>query len=189
MATKGIVSKANISITLRNELIGSLRNTEDIIIKESTMSAAGRILPDYVDIKNAYGNPLLLKYIADAVWEVMNKRATCVAAAGNGGIPVAAILSEEHNLRLIIGRDKLKGHGRPTWMDGYMPTNHDSIVIYDDVLTTGKSINKIIKNITDTTTPNIPKFLEAIVAVKRGTEEMIAVNVPVKYLLTREELL
>src|SRR5271157_3658588 len=187
MKTKQGIYRAEIPSGIRNELIENLRGKENMVIKESIGAASGILLPDYVDVKGAYGSPRLLRSMAGAMWAAMDSRVTCVAAAGHGGIPLATALSVEHDLPLILVRDELKNHGRPTWLDGYVPTGRDFVAVVDDVLTTGGSIDRIVKKVTETTAPRTPAVLEAVVVVKRGST--CSGVVPVKYLLTRENLL
>lgn len=154
----------------------------DIIYKEPVELKSGKSSEFYVDVKKAYGYPDILKLICDNLWEQMDKKTTCIATAGYGGLPSATVLSVEHDLKLTLVRDKPKKHGKGGWIDGYVPTKKDKVSIVDDVFTTGESSRKIIKIIE----PTEAEILECLVIVKRGNGEL---NVPLSYLLLAEDLL
>lgn len=136
----------------------------------------------YVDVKKAYGYPEILDLICRQIGKRVGKKTTCAAAAGYGGIPLAAVLSEKYKLKLALVREKPKTHGRNVWIDGYVPGEADGVLIVDDVLTTGKSVKKIIK----TLKPTGAKISGCAVVVKRGKGK---IGIICRHLLTLEELL
>lgn len=44
----------------------------------------------------------------------------CIAASGHQALVAATLLSVKYGLKLTMIRDKLKGHGKPTLLDGYV---------------------------------------------------------------------
>lgn len=168
-------------MTSRVELIERLKQIDIIYPEEVELKHAG-ISNFYVDVKKAYGYPDVMKLIYSAVWEQMDKRTTCIAAAGYGGIPLGKDLSSTYNLHLSMVRDEEKKHGKKGWIDGYVPREEDKISIVDDVFTTGGSLKKIIEIVKQTKA----QILSCHVVVKRGEGNL---EVPLFYLLTPEDLL
>jgi orotate phosphoribosyltransferase len=120
----------------------------------------------YIDLKKMYGFPEVLEMLTEELWKIMNKNATCIAAQGYGGTPVASIIAKDYKLHLILVRDEPKQHGpkKGEMLDGYIPTEKDTVNVYDDVLTTGKSLDEIRKSIE----PTGAKILEYVVGFKRA---------------------
>lgn len=136
----------------------------------------------YMDVKKAYGYPNALDKISEELWDAIDKRTTCIATAGYGGLSPATVISSRHNLYLTFVRDEPKKYGRRGWIDGYVPCERDKIAIIDDVFTTGKSLRKIIKVLERTRA----EILGCYVVVKRGEGK---IKSPLTYLLASEELL
>ena len=121
---------------MAHELVQLLRQL-DIIHRDPVNLKNAGASGVYVDIKKAYGYPVALSWISEDLFEAIDKTATCIAAAGYGGLPPAAEISSQHNLYLTLVRDEPKKHGTARWIDGYIPTNKDRIAVVDDVFTTG----------------------------------------------------
>lgn len=136
----------------------------------------------YIDVKKVHGDPKLLKQISRELWGKIDKRTTCIAAAGHGGLPLAVTLSLEHNLPLVLVRDKPKNHGLSGLIDGHIPKKDDFVSIVDDVFTTGSSLRKTIKALGDIGAT----ILGCYVVVKRGNGKL---PVPLTYLVEAKSLL
>ncbi len=166
---------------MKDELIRRLKELDVIRRELVDLKHAGRS-DYYVDIKKAYGYPDVLNLICGSLWEVIDKRTTCIAAGGYGGVSPATILSKEYDLKLTLIRDEPKKHGKGGWIDGHVPTKQDRVSIIDDVFTTGGSLKKNINVIK----PTGAEILGCHVVVKRGEGKL---EVPFSYLLTAEDLL
>lgn len=163
------------------ELIQKLREL-DIVSKGEFVLANGEKSSYYIDIKRAFGNPEALNMMVDELFHEIDNRATCVAAAGYGGISLATSISLLYGLNLTLIRNKPKKHGREVWIDGYVPTKWDRVALVDDVFTTGGSLRKSMKVLELTNA----EILGCHVVAKRHEGEL---NVPLTYLLAAEELL
>ena len=130
----------------------------------------------------AYRDPDVLHLISSEIWKQMDKRTTCIAANGYGGISIASIISEKYKIHLSLIRGEPKKHGKGGLIDGYVPTAKDYVSIYDDVLTTGGTLERIIEIMR----PTGAKIVGCYVSVKRGEANL---GVPLTYLLTIDELL
>jgi orotate phosphoribosyltransferase len=162
------------------DLVGMLRQLR-VIYREPIKLRSGKTADYYVDVKKAYGSPVVLDLISESLFAQMDERATCVAAAGYGGIPIASVISHQHGLKLVLVRDKGKNHGRGGLIDGYVPTEWDKVEIIDDVLSTGGSLRDTMKSLE----PTGVEILGCHVVVKRGEADL---GVPWDYLLTVKDL-
>ena len=136
----------------------------------------------YFDVKKVYGTPSLLQEIAVAMIEQMPKETTCVAVEGYGGLPLGTAISLIKGYNLTLVRQDPKKYGTKRWIDAYVPTRDDRILVVDDVFTTGGSLRRMF----DVLTTNGGKVIGAGVVVKRGEGKL---SVPLRYLLTAEDLL
>ncbi|MBU0907356.1 MAG: hypothetical protein KKE05_04345, partial [Nanoarchaeota archaeon] len=166
---------------MREELIRVLREL-DVVYREPVKGVSGKHLDYYVDIKKAYGNPRALHLISELIWGMLDKSTTCIAAMGYGGLSPPSVISAKYGLHLVMVRDSPKQHGRGGFIDGYVPALGDSVVIFDDVFTTGGSLKKVLGVIGQTEA----KILGSYVVVKRGEGN---VDVPLRWLLTAGDLL
>lgn len=166
---------------MNSDLLEKLRQL-NIVYHEPVQLKSGLQSEYYLDVKKAYGYPDVLTAIAEELRDHMDHRATCLAASGYGGLPVASVLSIQSGLPLTLVRSEPKQHGKITDIDGYVPGVWDRVTIVDDVFTTGKSFREII----DVLKSTHAEILECAVVVKRGEG---ALEVPLTYLLKAEELL
>ena len=93
-----------------SELIGMLRELK-IIHDERVSGASGLELPFYVDIKKAYGIRSIRQKIASEIWQLMERKPSCIAASGYGGVPLATTISDLYGVKLSLVRDTPKDHG------------------------------------------------------------------------------
>jgi len=135
-----------------------------VVHKGKVTLRSGKKADFYVDIKKAYGQPELLAALVSEMGKLVPKEATCIATIGQGGIPLAVLLSQKLNLKLVLVRDKSRKHGTKKTIDGYVPSRKDRVAIVDDVFTTGSSVRDIIKSLK----PTKCKITSAVVIVKRG---------------------
>ena len=153
-----------------------------VVKKGKFVLTSGKTSDFYVDMKKVLGYPKVSELICDEFCKLVDKRATCVASIGYGGLPLAARVSLKLRLPLVVVREKPRGHGLKNLIDGYVPTEKDKVVIVDDVFTTGSSMLKIIKALEKTKT----KILAGYIIVNRGDVEKF--RIPIRSLLAMKEL-
>jgi orotate phosphoribosyltransferase len=166
---------------MKNDLVRKLKQL-DVIYREQVELKHAGISDFYIDIKKAYGYPDVLNSICGCLWEQIDRRTTCIATAGYGGLSPATVLSTRYNLKLALVRDQPKKHGKGGWIDGHIPTKEDKVSIVDDVFTTGGSLRKIIEVLK----PTEAEILGCYVVVKRGEGNL---GVPLSHLFVTEDLL
>ena len=137
----------------------------------------------YIDMKKAFGSPEAFRLIVDNLCGVINKKATCIAGSGHGGLPLATAVAIRLELPLILVRDKIKNHGIQKNIDGYTPTVKDRVVIVDDIFTTGTCVSNMIKILK----PTKCRILAGYVVANRGDASEF--RLPIISLLNVEERL
>ncbi len=136
----------------------------------------------YCDVRMIFGVPLILNAVADEIGKMIPENATCVAASGYGGLPLASVVASRKNLKMIGVRDSAKAHGKSGRIAGYVPREEDSVMIIDDVLSTGSSIRETLLGLQESNA----KVLGAVVAVSRTKADL---PIPCASLYSIEELL
>lgn len=165
----------------KSELIQKLKKI-GVVTKGSFVLHSGAVSDHYLDIKKVYGDPKILNLLAELLYKKIPKGATCVAASGYGGIPLASAISSRHKLPLALLRDTIKDHGTAAPIDGYIPSAKDTVAIIDDVFTTGASIHDMAQNIRESGA----KIAGAYVIVRRENSKS---PIPLKYILTMRDLI
>ena len=169
-----------------SELLSKLMALDIVVPGEVKLSHAGSS-DFYIDVKKALGYPEISDLIRDELWGKMQRKPTCIAASGYGGIVLATKITDKYRttnnqrIKLTLVRDNPKKHGLNKLVEGYVPTKDDVVAIVDDVLTTGRSI----KNVRETLAETGAKITGAYVVVKRGEAQM---SLPAFYLFNAWEL-
>lgn len=104
--------------------------------------ASGIKAPIYTDNRITISFPEVRTHIADGLSELIRNKFPKVKVIGGvatAGIPHAAIVADKMDLPMIYVRSKPKDHGRGKQMEGRI-NQQDSIVLIDDLLSTGKSV-------------------------------------------------
>lgn len=148
-----------------------------IVKKGKFVLTSGKTSDFYIDIKKVLGYPKVSEAICNEFCKIIDKKATCIASIGYGGLPLAAIVSLKLKLPLVVIREKPRKHGLKNLIDGYVPTSKDRVVIVDDVFTMGTSMSKIIKALVKTKA----KIVAGYVVVDRG--EALKFKIPIKSLV------
>jgi len=126
-------------------LAEALKDCGAIRFGEFTLSS-GKKSNYYVDIKKASTNPRILKLIAQRISKILKTRsihADYIGCVALGGVPVAAAVSLETGLPLIILRKEVKDYGIKEQIIGDF-IRGKSVLMVEDVATTGNSVLKAI---------------------------------------------
>lgn len=160
-------------------MISLIRELQKIAVvkKGRFVLTSGETSDFYIDIKKVLGHPKVSEIVCKEFCKIINKKATCVASIGYGGLPLAARVSLKLKLPLVVVREKPRKHGLKNLIDGYVPTNKDKVAIVDDVFTMGTSMAKIIKALAGTKA----KITGGYVVVNRG--EGLKFKIPIRSLV------
>lgn len=156
---------------MNNEELYELLFKNNCIKKGSFLLKNGQTSDFYIDIKNIISYPFLIKYIGDQLYSILDDF-DIICGIPYGGLPIALYISITYNKPLIYIRDKTKEYGTKKLIEGEYNKNSRCVII-DDVLTTGKSIEKDI-----TTLSNKVNIVDKAVVVNRNK------NYNIKSLLT-----
>ncbi len=113
--------------------------------------ASGKKSSYYVDIKKASTEPRLLKLVARRIKEVIDNHsisADYIGCVALGGVPVGVAVSLETGLPLVIIRKEIKDYGTKGQIVGEIQQGK-SVLLVEDVTTTGGSVLKAIKILRD----------------------------------------
>ncbi len=127
-----------------------MKDCEAIRFGDFTL-ASGKKSRYYIDIKKAGTDPGILKQIAIEIKNQIQQNSIsgdyigCVAL---GGVPIAVAVSLETCLPLVIVRKETKDYGTKGQIIGD-PKPGSSVILVEDVTTTGGSVLKAIKILKD----------------------------------------
>lgn len=117
----------------------TLKNCGAFKTGEFTLTS-GKKSSFYVDIKQASTNPEVLKEIAACMAQKLEGEDK-IAGMELGAVPLAVALSLEVGLPYLIIRKKERKHGTGKLIEGPLESG-DSILLVEDVTTTGSSLLK-----------------------------------------------
>lgn len=136
----------------------------------------------YCNIKKACGYPDILNALADLIGDKLKEEENCIAVSGYGGLPLGSVVASRFNRKLSTIRKTEKKSGPRGLIDGYIPTENDVVIILDDVLATGDSIQPVIKSLQATKA----KLSRTVVVVEL---EKVKLPIPHEFLFSRDEIL
>lgn len=128
------------------ELINALIDAGALIHGKFILSS-GRESTYYIDIKKAFGNPLVLAIISRKICEILPTldRIDAVAGVELGGVPIVTAVSLEYGLPMIIVRKETKNYGIKVNYIG--EPDKKRVVMVEDVTTEGGSVMRAIENL------------------------------------------
>lgn len=130
----------------KKELISLLKENEVIKFGKFTLSS-GKESDYYVDMKRAVTDPEILSKVAEIISEkIEGLGVDKVAGPALGAVPIATAISLHAKLPLLMIRKEKKGYGTSKLIEGDLEEG-DSVVVVEDVTTTGKSLLKAIDTI------------------------------------------
>ncbi len=140
------MSKRDSEIDSDNKnLVACLKDIGCIIEGEFKLKN-GEISNIYYDIKSIISHPILFEQICHKVINLLPKKYInfkLVMGIPYGGLPIASYISITNNKPLIYPRSKKKEYGTKKLVEGHYRTGQ-SVVIIDDVITTGGSLKEAI---------------------------------------------
>ncbi|MEN4017280.1 MAG: orotate phosphoribosyltransferase [Methanobacterium sp.] len=128
------------------ELIELLRNKEVVKFGKFTLSS-GKESDYYVNMKMAVTDPKILKTIAKIVSNsITSEKIDKIAGPALGAVPIATAISLESEIPMLMIRKAKKSYGTSKLIEGTLEEG-DSVVVVEDVTTTGDSLLKAVKAI------------------------------------------
>jgi orotate phosphoribosyltransferase len=133
------------------------------------------------NFRKAYSDYHILPALAAEMTKIIPANATCIAASGNGGIPLATFIMQRRRIPLTLVRPAIKGQKgfNPLKMiDGYTPTPKDIVVIVDDVLPSAEDSIRIVNY----TLSKLDTTVECACVLLRRTDVLVRAAIPVRSL-------
>jgi len=165
---------------LKEMLAGSVK-TGDFTL------ASGKKSNYYVNIKEAYTQPAVLKEIAEEMAKLVRKREVDkIAGIALGAVPIAVALSLDLGIPFLVVRKHKKGHGTNIQIEGELKKG-DKVIMVEDVVTTGGSVTAGVEEIRKKGTCNT---VLAVVDREEGALELLKEQkVELISLITARELI
>lgn len=128
------------------ELIELLRNKEVVKFGKFTLSS-GKESDYYINMKMAVTDPKILKIIAKIISSSITlEKIDKIAGPALGAVPIATAISLESKIPMLMIRKAKKSYGTSKLIEGTLEEG-DSVIVVEDVTTTGDSLLKAIKAI------------------------------------------
>jgi len=128
----------------KKELIELLEKKEVVKFGKFKLSS-GKESNYYVNMKMAITDPQILKSIAEIVSSQISKNEIDkIAGPALGAIPIVTAISLESSIPMLMIRKAKKNYGTSELIEGELKEG-DSVIVVEDVTTTGNSLIKAIK--------------------------------------------
>lgn len=149
--------------------------------------ASGRVSPYYINLKDAYTRPEVMREIILAMKEaVQGFSVDRVAGMELGAVPLAVALSMELGIPFVIIRKEKKDHGAGQRIEGEIGEG-DFVLIVEDVATTGASIASAAEVIREAG-GRCSKAIAVVDRLEGARENLEKINIELSSLLTIKDL-
>jgi orotate phosphoribosyltransferase len=148
--------------TDQKHLIALLKANNVIKFGKFTLSS-GRESDYYVDMKKAITDPEILSCVAKIIFDkIKDEKIDKIAGPALGAVPIATAVSLHSGIPMLMIRKSQKDYGTSKLVEGELQEK-DRVVVVEDVTTTGNSLLKAIKAVSD----NGGRIYRAFVVVDR----------------------
>jgi orotate phosphoribosyltransferase len=149
--------------------------------------ASGKKSNYYVNVKNVYTDPAVLREIAKEMAKILRGHdIDRIAGVALGAVPIAVALSLELGIPFVLIRNGKKGHGTNMQIEGEL-VEGDRVVMVEDVTTTGGSVLSGVGEIRKKGTCDT---VITVIDREEGASGLLSGNgIEIKSLVTAKELL
>ena len=131
------------------EILINLLKENEVFLKGDFTLSSGKKSDYYINMKKAITNPEILSTISQLICdEIKDDSIDKIAGPALGAVPIATAVSLDSKIPLLMIRKEKKGYGTSKLIEGEI-NEGDSVVVVEDVSTTGKSLLKAIDAIQD----------------------------------------
>lgn len=105
------------------------------------MLSSGEVSNDYIDVTRAFSNGMDLEDLAYYIIKLLSPtEINTVGGPATGALPIVAVIASLTGWNWFYARDSLKRYGTENRIEGTVLTEHNKVLLIDDVVTTGKSL-------------------------------------------------
>jgi orotate phosphoribosyltransferase len=154
--------------------------------------ASGRTSDHYVNCKPVSLSGLGLALLAARMLELVEPEAMAVAGLTLGADPLVSGVAQAaalagRQLDALIVRKEAKGHGTGAWLEGPLPAAGSRITVLEDVVTTGGSSLKAVKQLREAGY-TVERVVTIVDRQEGGLEAMTAAGLELRSLFLLEEV-